>query len=256
MTETTRLTPPPGYGPIALLDRSRHAGLGIRPDLDFAWAKSLNLAFLTSAELARAALDYPIAFVRDTVGGDLVPVAIFGVRTQQNLFVDGAGQWRQLAYVPAYLRRYPFCVAQATGGPAGAEAQSLICVQEDQLVPSSKPLFNAQGEAADAWHPIRDLVEAAEAARQRTLKLVQEINALGLIIPFAPISFPNTSAQLRLDGLYQIDPSGFDALSIDQLSALRGDALRAIYAHLLSLGNFSKLLELAVVRESVAWPSP
>lgn len=251
MTTPNQLASPPGYGPIALLDRARHAGLGLRPDRDYAWTQPLNLAFLTSGELARAALDFPIAFIRDSGVGDLVPVAIFGLRARENLFVDGRGQWRPQSYVPAYVRRYPFCIAEAAGA-AGAETQRLICVQEDQLTPSTTPLFNMQGEATPAWAPVRDLIEAAEAARQRTLLLVRELEALGLIVPFNTLTIPPSNTQIQLDGLFRIDEARFDSLSAEQLVALRGEASRAIHAHFLSLGNFGKLLELAVARQGAA----
>lgn len=251
MTEPKHLASPPGYGPIALLDRGRHAGLGLRPDRDYAWSRTLNITFLTAGELARAALDFPIAFVPDSAAGELVPVAIFGLRAHENLFVDDAGQWRALAYIPAYVRRYPFCIAEAASSPGG-ETQRLICVQEDQLVPSHTPLFDMQGEATPAWKPVLDLIEIAEAARQQTLLLVRTLDALGLIVPFEPLTLPNGGGQLRLDGLHRIDESRFDALTADQLMSLRGGGLSAIYAHFFSLGNFSKLLQLAVARQAVA----
>src|SRR5581483_9315510 len=123
------LTPPPGYGPIVPLDKTRHAGLGIKPGLDHGWARGLNAVFVGAAEMPRAALDYPLAFVRDHATGEFVSVAILGLRAGENLFVDAHGRWRSHAYVPGYVRRYPFCLADIPSA-AGHEARHLICVQE------------------------------------------------------------------------------------------------------------------------------
>ena len=37
-------------------------------------------------------------------------MAILGIQEGQNLFVMPDGRWDRRAYIPAYIRRYPFCV--------------------------------------------------------------------------------------------------------------------------------------------------
>ena len=43
----------------------------------------------------------------------MYPVALLGLKKNQNLFVDKSGKWNA-DYIPAYARRYPFCMARVT----------------------------------------------------------------------------------------------------------------------------------------------
>ncbi|MBL6749906.1 MAG: SapC family protein [Nevskia sp.] len=238
------LNSPPGYGTLVPLDRHRHGGLGLRPDRSLAWCAGLNSVFLSAVELAKAALDYPIAFVRDERSGEYQPVAVLGLRARENLFVGADGQWRPHAYIPAYVRRYPFCIAEIPAAQ-GSEAQRLICVQEDQLVPSASPLFDSAGEPTPGWAPVLQLIEAVEGARQQTRSFAKRVEAFGLFTPFEALAVPQGGQQLRLQGLFRVDEQKLDALGSKETKLLaRKGELRAIYAHLLSLENFAKLLDM------------
>lgn len=245
MSQVT-LNSPPGYGQLTPLDRHRHAGKALRADRDLKWTAGLNSVFLNAVELAKAGLDYPIAFVREERSGEYAPVAVLGLRAKENLFVDPQGQWRLHSYIPAYVRRYPFCIAELPGAD-GAEPQRLICVQEDQLADSAAPFFDAKGEATAVWAPMQQLIEAVEGARQQTRAFARRVEAFGLFTPFEALALPQGGQQLRLQGLYRVDEQKLDALGTRELKLLlRKGELRAIYAHLLSLENFAKLLDMSV----------
>ncbi len=62
---------------------------------------------LAVTEFALAALSYPVIFV----GDDSVPLAVMGLNTGENLFIDADGGFEPGAYIPAYIRRYPFVLA-------------------------------------------------------------------------------------------------------------------------------------------------
>jgi hypothetical protein len=244
---TNELTPPPGYGKVIPLDRLRHAGLGLRP-AGQAWAASLNSVFLNAAEMPRAGLDYPVAFIRDKAG-EYLPVAVLGLRERENLFVDAAGAWQALAYLPAYVRRHPFCLAQVPAQP-GVEARQVICVQEDHLVPGGEPLFDAKGEPTAAWAPLRQLIDAMEAALRQTREFTKRLDELGLLTSFDAVAQPRGGAQMRLNGLYRVDEQKLNALDGERLHPLRERGeLRVVYAHLLSLERFATLLDLLGQRD-------
>jgi hypothetical protein len=194
--------------------------------------------------MSKAALNYPIAFVRDNRSGEYHPVAVLGLRAQENLFVNAQGQWRPLTYIPAYVRRHPFCIAEINAAEGG-ETQRLICVQEDQLTPSPAPLFDTAGEATPAWAPMLQLIEAVEGARQQTRSFARRVEAFGLFTPFEALGVPAGGQQMRLQGLYRVDEQKLDTLGNKETRLLaRKGELRAIYAHLLSLENFGKLLDM------------
>ncbi|HQT92978.1 MAG TPA: SapC family protein, partial [Candidatus Kryptobacter bacterium] len=73
---------------------------------------------LTGAEFAIAARDLLIVFAGVTPA-DAGPIALLGLRQNENLYVDADGQWAQNAYVPAFVRRYPFVLAEKPAGQEG-----------------------------------------------------------------------------------------------------------------------------------------
>src|SRR3546814_17332542 len=79
----------------------------------------------------------PIAFVIDATGRHDV-AAVLALHGDRNAFVEPDGRWLAENYVPAYLRRFPFC-AFVPGAAAQKNAQ-IFCVTEatsesDRLTP-------------------------------------------------------------------------------------------------------------------------
>lgn len=240
---------PPGYSSLTAVDRHLHAGLALSPESSQAWCARLNSVFLNAAELAKACADYPIAFVREQSSGEYMPVALLGLRAQENLFVDAQGRWKPTTYLPAYVRRFPFCIAELPAAD-GSEPQRLICVQQDQLAPSAMPYFDAKGDATAEWKPVLELVEAVEGARQQTRAFTRRLEAFGLFTPFDALALPRGGGQqMRLQGLHRVDEEKLNALGArEQKLLMRKGELRAVYAHLLSLENFARLLDMTQSR--------
>lgn len=248
MAEQITLSAPPGYGAVTPFDKKKHAGLGLAKFGDHAWCGKLNAVFVNVAEFGRAALDYPLVFVRDAKTSLPQPVAVLGLEAQQNLFVDSKGQWRPLAYVPAYVRRHPFCILDLPAAK-GAEKKNLVCVQEDRLVKSDKPLLDDKGDATAEWPPVLKLLEAIEAARVQTNALAERLNAAGLLTPFDALASAKSGKQMRLQGMLRVDEEKLKQIPGRDLKLMltRGE-LRAVYAHLLSLENFARLLDMSQSR--------
>lgn len=246
MAKTIKLTSPPGYGRLVPLDRKQHAGMGLGADPGYGWCRELNAVFINAAEFGKVVLDFPIAFIREPRSGEFVPMAVFGLKARQNLFVDAAGRWRPHTYIPAYCRRHPFCIAELPSAN-GEAAQRLICVEAGALTPESpRPLFDADGAPTKAWEPILKLLEALEGARQQTRVLTRRLEALDLLVPFDALALPKAGERMRLEGLYRVDEARLAEAPTKYLKtmATKGE-LRAIYAHLLSLENFGRLLDYA-----------
>lgn len=236
------LVPPPGYVGLERLDRRQHAGMGRIAAPGYAWARGLPAIPLDVIEIARAALDYPIAFVRDPRGGGMQPMALTGAAEGQNRFVNAEGQWQPGCYLPAYLRRWPFCTVEVPGAP-GLPGRHLICVEAGALGPVPPALFDADGKPTDAFDPYQQLMSSMEAARQATRLFMQRLGDLGLLVPFDAVLRPAHAPPLQIRGLHRVDETRLGSLSASGLQGLqRKGALKALYAHLLSLENFARLL--------------
>jgi hypothetical protein len=126
------------------LEPVRHATAGLKPNGSFRFAANTNALPLTSTEMALAARTYPIVF---SVSTPTVPFAVVGLRDHENLFVDAEGKWRDDAYIPAYVRRYPFIFSEEP------ESQRLVlCIDEaaeNFQTAAEQPLF-ADGKPTEA----------------------------------------------------------------------------------------------------------
>ena len=90
------------------LSRDTHGKLGLRTvDKPFGFAANTNVVPLTVTEFAPAAIAYPIIFA----GEGYQPLAVMGVSQGTNLFISADGSVEPDAYLPAYIRRYPFVLA-------------------------------------------------------------------------------------------------------------------------------------------------
>src|SRR5436190_2026936 len=98
----------PLYAKPEPLNFEQHKKLGPRQtDMPFGFVAHQHFVPLLAGEFASAALSYPIIFA----GTDRTPLAVMGINTGENLFFEEDGKVRPDAYLPAYVRRYPFTVA-------------------------------------------------------------------------------------------------------------------------------------------------
>lgn len=236
---------PPGYGSAVPFDKDKHRRLGIESRRAL-FARHLSFIYLTTAEFPRASHDYPIAFVRDGLGV-IVPVVITGLETGTNLFIDDTGVWNANHYCPAYVRRYPFFTVTLSNAenPAG---EALICVDEAALVRGTDNLIDASGQPTDAWQEYELLITEMDREQRVTERFCKTLDELGLFEAFDADFHPRGKSPVRVAGLMRVNEKQLLKMDeSDQVSLLRDGHLARIYAHLLSLENFNRLLDRYVV---------
>lgn len=244
---------PLGYAGLAPFDRTQHGDRAVREAGRMAFAARLHAAPLAVAEFQHAARHYPIAFVREPSSGKPQAIAVLGLERERNLFVrDDA--WEPLSWVPAYVRRWPFHTVQVTAPADGAlRDDAVICVDASGLTdgpaPEGRALFDADGQATEAWSPIEQLIREVESARLQTDAFTARLDALGLLEPFEAHTVPAGGAPRTIGGLERVAEDRLNALTDATVKELmqRG-FLSRIYAHLTSLDNFRYLLERATRR--------
>ncbi len=237
------LATPPGYRSLVLLDKSHHRNRGVKAGAaDF--AATLNTVPLQVIEFIPAARSYPIVFARESAGS-LVAMALVGLRAEQNLFVDSNGLWRADAYCPAYVRRYPFYPVEIRQGDT---SQTAIAVDEAALDESLPHLIDGAGRPTPRWSEIQRFIEDAEAAQRQTREFCARLDALTLLEEFEADINPAGGARHRLHGMCRVNEDKLKALPAATLHALAQNGyLARIYAHLLSLDNFQRLMQLTLV---------
>ena len=230
--------------PIAL-NRDRHRDLKLDKPSDgrFEFARHTNSVLLAATELAEASRDYPVVFVgKDS--SEFTLAALVGLREQENVFVDDAGEWQVGRYLPAFVRRYPFVLAE---GEAGSDLT--VCVDESYsgLTKSEKTgqaLFDAEGKETQVLRTAIDFLQLFHLEMRRTRAFAARLAKLDLLVP-KTVRIERAGKQEVLDGLFVVDEEKLVKLPDAELLALiREGFMPWIYAHLLSLGNLERLAAL------------
>lgn len=247
---TQQFAPPPGYRSVVPFNRKKHIGLAPRPEVPF--GAELHAVYVTATEFPLAARYYPIVFVREPATEDFLPMAVTGLAARHNLFVDGNGQWQRDVYIPAYVRRYPFCIAQLLDDK-GATDKTLICVDESALEPSAHPLIDARGESTSSWETMEKFLSDMEEARRLTNRLCRELEDLDLLETFEAQAYLKQGSQFHLKNMFRVTEERLRQVPGDVLEELVANSdLGRVYAHVLSLDNFKFLIDRAAARQSGA----
>ena len=154
--EAATITAPYGYGEIVPLRKTDKVLLprGSTPE----FCRGTNTLALSCGEFVAAARDYPIAFASGD-GESFAPVAILGLGEGQNLFIDAQGAWDARCYVPAFVRRHPFCLARVLV-QGQARDDRVVCVEKAYLDPDGLALYDAGGKATPNWLGFEQLLQS------------------------------------------------------------------------------------------------
>lgn len=237
-----KITPPFGYPEIVALNKNQRIMMA-KPGEAPEFCRRLNAIPVSYSEFARASHDYPLVFISGDNGKTFGAVAALGLQNGQNLFADATGTWDKRVYLPAYMRRYPFCMAKITVDNM-TKNERIVCVAQSAIAENGEALFDEKGGASPRWAEMEKLLHEYEADLIRTEEMCGVIKDLGLLEPFTMQAVPNVGGSMQLTGMYRVAESKLEALGGDQLRILINKGiLGRIYAHLLSLDNFARLLD-------------
>lgn len=203
------------------------------------FASQQMLVPVMASEMGQVAREYAVVF-SDMAG--TLPLALLGARKGENAYVRPSGHWAA-RYVPAHIRRYPFVLAEhaPAEGANGSADRRMLMVDADapQLVfEGGLALFESDGAPSALLKRVQDMLVMLERDSDRTLKLMAEIEAAGLLAEQLVELPQRQGPTLALKGLRLVDKDKLAALTPNTLHALQqSGALHLVYAHLLSLSN-------------------
>ncbi|MGZ3278693.1 MAG: SapC family protein [Caulobacteraceae bacterium] len=233
------------------LSKEAHAGLGIKNlENPYAFTARTHLVPLTVTEFGPAALCYPIIFI----GAEKTPVAVMGVNADENLYVDERGAYAQDAYLPAYVRRYPFVLANDA-----AAQRMVVCIDTKAPMISNAPdaPFFENGEPSAFTKGAIDFCNNFEQEAQRTLSFVNLLKELDLFeektATYTPPGADGQPTTPQTIAVYQgVSEAKLNALPADKLKELSTNgALSQVYAHLISLFGWDRLIVKAMLRPRI-----
>ena len=239
------------------LSREAHAKIGLRRvEKPFGFAANTNVVPLTVTEFAMATLSYPIIFA----GERRQPLAVMGVGAGQNLYIEADGAFQLGAYIPAYIRRYPFVLANDQ-----ARNQLVVCIDRAASLLGEDydtAFFDEQGQPTEYTNNCIKFCNDFEADGRRTEQFVTLLRDLDLFevkqanfTPILPDGTPGPVQQIA--EYFAVSEIKLRALPAEKLKELmENGALVQIHAHLISLIGWDRLVALAMTRQNAATLAP
>ena len=224
---------------LHVISRERHAALRWKRYSNYTFAAADSVVPLVAAELPKALMSLPIAFIEQ--GEAYVPAAVLGLQPGNNVFVTA--DWRWVGqYIPSAFRSYPFRLAQTEDG------QQVLCVDEDSGLVSEQPagelFFADDGQPTQAVLDVLGFLTQIERSRVATAAACAALKKHGLIRPWA-ITLKTENGEQQITGLFQVDEAALNLLPGDALLELRqAGALPIAYCQLLSMQHLPLLGQL------------
>ena len=222
-----------------LLTADKHGDLGVsRPEKPMAFTLDARAVPITLNEFGSASRHYPIVFVGDT----LTPLAVISIVDGKNLFLQENGMWSEDAYVPAYLRRYPFALA---GDEAGDRFALVFDAEYEGVKKGGDTPFFTNGQPTESMQGIVEFCREYERNRRITEDFSKRLKDLDIITSqTANFTAPGDSTNYIFAQYEAVAEEKFQELADDVFLELRkSNMLPFIYAQMMSMGNWRNLLE-------------
>jgi hypothetical protein len=237
------------YSKPEALNPARHGELGLTARSDFSFARNAHAIPIVASEMPAAMRSYPIVFV----GAVKAPVIVTGLRQDENLFLGADGRWAEPHYIPAYVRRYPFILAEEAG-------RLTLCVERssDRVVElkasrpegaKAAPFFTGSAPA-DATKQALAFCEQFQKDFNATQAMVKKIDEHGLFAARQNKVTLESGEVLNLTDFQVVDEPAFNKLNDEAFLDLRkSGALGLIYCHLASVNSWPSLMHQAKLRK-------
>lgn len=230
------------------LSIEKHGKSGVKPvDKPFEFMAGQHYIPMTAQEFGAAAASFPVVFA----GDERTPIAIMGIRQNENLFVKD-GQFDPDYYMPAFVRRYPFVFANDSNND-----RFVVCVDEDaECVTNKKPdkgFFEGK-EASAFTKEALQFLENFERDRQATMQIVNRFKELDLFekkdMHFQGQNADGSPAERqKIAEYFAITEERLRKLPDATVKEMHENGLLSVaHAHMVSLGNWQRLVNMTLRR--------
>jgi hypothetical protein len=230
-----------------LLNNNDHKDLRIITAHGRQYGDEVMAALTFPAEFRNVQSHYPIVFQKTADGTGFVPLALFGLREGENLFLRD-GRW-DAPYIPLAIERQPFLV-----GFDGAEPMVHVDLDSPRVsTTQGEPVFLPFGGMSEYLERISSVLLTLHEGVQSTPAFIAALLEHRLLEPFAlDLTLPDGS-QHRWGGFYTIHEerlARLDGAALERLQ--RAGHLLPIHMVLASMGRLRDLADRAEQRRREA----
>ena len=226
------------YKKLEALNKIEHKNKGIEEISNLSYSKELLNAPIALSEFFEACKNYPIFFAKDKDSKWFASV-LLGYKEGENVFVDEKGVWKELHYVPAFIRSYPFILVNQE-----KKEELVLAVESEYLSDkkSAKKLFDEKGENSEFLNSALTFLNQFHADSVATQKFIKQLENWELLEEKSVTITKEKDEKFNLNGFFIVNEEKLKHLSAKKKEDICSqNAYSLITAHLISLSNIQKL---------------
>ena len=225
------------YKKLEAINKNEHKNKGIVEVTSLSYAKELMNAPIAVSEFFEACKNYPIFFAKDKDKKWFASV-LLGYKQNENVFVNEKGTWKELHYIPAFIRSYPFIFVNQEN-----KEELILAVDGDYITEkdTSKKLFDEKGENSEFLNNALSFLNQFHTDSLFTVKFIKQLETWELLEEKS-VTITNEENKYSLNGFYIVNENKLKDLSEDKKKEICNQNLYPlITAHLISLSNIQKI---------------
>lgn len=228
-----------------LLNNVEHQALRIITGRGARYGDAVMAAATFPAEFRNVQACYPIVFQKRADGQGFQPLALFGWREGENLFLDG-DRW-DAGYVPLAIERAPFLI-----GFDGSEPVIHLDAASPRVsLTEGEPVFLPHGGSTEYLERVSAMLQSLHEGLQATPAFIEALLAHQLLEPFALDIEHDDGTLQRWQGFYTIHEERLQQLDGAALGQLQqAGHLMPIYMVLASMSRLRDLIDRAARRRA------
>ena len=234
-----------------LLNNVDHRNLRVVTDRGTRYGDGVAYAMTFPSEFRSIQAHYPIVFRKEPGTGSFVPIAMFGFREGENLFLTESG-W-DAHYVPMTMERGPFLIGRQDPTLAGSDNPAMVITIDADSPRLSETegerVFHEHGGVTEYLNRMNELLGEIHSGAQSNPGFIAELLEHDLLESFTLDIQLADGSEHRLGGFYTIHEERMEGLDAQALKKLSGNGvLKACYFALASLSHFRDLIARRTAR--------